>query len=208
MKKIIKITALILALICIGTSCAACGKKSTDSTYGTNSSSDTYSLDYSIEKSPIIGVGARIYVFGDDVSGIGEKENFTIDKTTTSTEELLNTLKDLYAPIKAENKEDIDKLIFSDANTGYNCLRININSLFRYTPYELHISITLPEPISKVTLTCREEPYLEYSGKVIENFGTLSDDRKTLTLTGGYDPSGWKRQADYTYLSTLRIYYY
>jgi hypothetical protein len=206
MKKIIKITALILALICVGTSCASCGKKSPDSTYGTNSSSDTYSLDYSIEKSPIIGVGARIYVFGKSCGEI--IQDFTIDKTTTSTEELLNTLKDLYAPIKADERDDINKLIFSDAKTEYNCLVINLNSIFRYTPYELHISITLPEPIRGVTLTCRKDPYLEYSGKVIGNFGTLSDDRKTLTLTGGYDPSGWDRQADYTYLSTLRIYYY
>ena len=78
---------MILALICIGTSCASCGGKNSGG-----------GLIPEPDKSQIIGVGARIYVFGDDVSGIGEKTNFTIDKTTNSTQEFISALKDLYAP--------------------------------------------------------------------------------------------------------------
>ena len=77
---------MILALICIGTSCASCGGKNSGG-----------GLIPEPDKSQIIGVGAKIYVFGDDVSGIGEKTNFTIDKTTNSTQEFISALKDLYA---------------------------------------------------------------------------------------------------------------
>ena len=198
MKKIIKIAALILALLCIGTSLTSCGG---DSSIGGG-------LIPEADKSQSIGVGARIYVFGDDVSGIGEKTNFTIDKTTNSTEEFLNALKDLYTPEDANKKgtNRVDKYIFTDANImDGNYLKINLGVINGNNPYDLHISITLPEKIKKVTLTCRKELGWEYSEKVIENFGTLSDDKKTLTFVGKYGSLNYK--TDKEYLGTLRIYY-
>ena len=197
MKKIIKIAALILALLCIGTCFASCGS---DSSIGGG-------LIPEADKSQTIGVGARIYVFGDDISGIGEKTNFTIDKTTNSTEEFLNALKDLYAPSKI-NKKGVDKYIFTDAkNSEKNCLTINFGTINDYRPYELHISITLPEKIKKVTLTCREAILWDKSGKVIENFGTLSEDKKTLSFVGKYDKEDGKPENNEVYGGTLRIYY-
>ena len=194
MKKIIKIAALILALICIGTSCASCGGKNS-----------VGGLIPEPDKSQIIGVGARIYVFGDDVSGIGEKTNFTIDKTTNSTQEFISALKDLYAPEDVNNK-GVDKYIFTDANVmDGNYLKINLGIINGHNPYNLHISITLPEKIKKVTLTCRQAPFWEYSEDVIENFGTLSDDKKTLSFVGKYGELNFG--TDKEYLGTLRIYY-
>ena len=194
MKKIIKIAALILALICIGTSCASCGGKNSGG-----------GLIPEPDKSQIIGVGARIYVFGDDVSGIGEKTNFTIDKTTNSTQEFISALKDLYAPEDVNNK-GVDKYIFTDANVmDGNYLKINLGIINGHNPYNLHISITLPEKIKKVTLTCRQAPFWEYSEAVIENFGTLSDDKKTLSFVGKYGELNFG--TDKEYCGTLRIYY-
>ena len=194
MKKIIKIAALILALICIGTSFASCGGKNSGG-----------GLIPEPDKSQIIGVGARIYVFGDDVSGIGEKTNFTIDKTTNSTQEFISALKDLYAPEDVNNK-GVDKYIFTDANVmDGNYLKINLGIINGHNPYNLHISITLPEKIKKVTLTCRQAPFWEYSEDVIENFGTLSDDKKTLSFLGKYGELNFG--TDKEYLGTLRIYY-
>ena len=194
MKKIIKIAALILALICIGTSCASCGGKNSGG-----------GLIPEPDKSQIIGVGARIYVFGDDVSGIGEKDNFTIDRTTNSTQEFISALKDLYAP-EDVNKKGIDKYIFTDANVmDGNYLKINLGIINGHNPYNLHISITLPEKIKKVTLTCRQAPFWEYSEAVIENFGTLSDDKKTLSFVGKYGELNFG--TDKEYCGTLRIYY-
>lgn len=194
MKKIIKIAALILALICIGTSLASCGGKNSGG-----------GLIPEPDKSQIIGVGARIYVFGDDVSGIGEKTNFTIDKTTNSTQEFISALKDLYAP-EDVNKKGIDKYIFTDANVmDGNYLKIDLGIINGNNPYNLHISITLPQQIKKVTLTCREELGWEYSEDVIENYGTLSDDKKTLSFMGKYGSLNYR--TDKEYCGTLRIYY-
>ena len=194
MKKIIKIAALILALICIGTSCASCGGKNS-----------VGGLIPEPDKSQIIGVGARIYVFGDDVSGIGEKTNFTIDKTTNSTQEFISALKDLYAPEDVNNK-GADKYIFTDANVMEgNYLKIDLGIINGNNPYNLHISITLPEKIKKVTLTCRQAPFWEYSEAVIENFGTLSDDKKTLSFVGKYGELNLG--TDKENFGTLRIYY-
>ena len=194
MKKIIKIAALILALICIGTSLASCGGKNSGG-----------GLIPEPDKSQIIGVGARIYVFGDDVSGIGEKTNFTIDKTTNSTQEFISALKDLYAP-EDVNKKGIDKYIFTDANVMEgNYLKIDLGIINGNNPYNLHISITLPQKIKKVTLTCRKELGWEYSEDVIENYGTLSDDKKTLSFMGKYGSLNYR--TDKEYCGTLRIYY-
>ena len=196
MKKIIKIAALILALICIGTSCASCGGKNSGG-----------GLIPEPDKSQIIGVGARIYVFGDDVSGIGEKDNFTIDRTTNSTQEFLTALKDLYAPRFANNK-GVDKYILTNAEVMEgNYLKVELGTINDYNPYDLHISITLPEKIKKVTLTCREAFLWDKSGKVIENFGTLSEDGKTLSFIGQYDKSKGDPQEDEVYCGILRIYY-
>ena len=199
MKKIIKIAALILALICIGTSFASCGGKNSGG-----------GLIPEPDKSQIIGVGARIYVFGDDVSGIGEKDNFTIDRTTNSTQEFLTALKDLYAPRFANYSEvnRNDKYIFLDANVMEgNYLKINLGIINDYNPYKLNISITLPVKIKKVTLTCREAFLWDKSGKVIENFGTLSEDGKTLSFIGQYDKSKGNPQEDEVHCGILRIYY-
>ena len=197
MKKIIKIAALILALLCIGTSLASCGS---DSSIGGG-------LIPEADKSQTIGVGARIYVFGDDVAGYGEKDNFTIDKTTNSTEEFLDALKDLYAPIHA-NRKGVDKYIFTEANVMEgNYLKIELGILNGHSPYDLHISITLPEKIKKVTLTCRKELGWKYSENVIENFGTLSDDKKTLNLNGSYNKGLIDNLDDKSLYGTLRIYY-
>ena len=194
MKKIIKIAALILALICIGTSFASCGGKNSGG-----------GLIPEPDKSQIIGVGARIYVFGDDVSGIGEKTNFTIDKTTNSTQEFISALKDLYAPEDVDRK-GADKYIFTDANVMEgNYLKIDLGIINGNNPYNLHISITLPEKIKKVTLTCRQAPFWEYSEAVIENFGTLSDDKKTLSFVGKYGELNLG--TDKENFGTLRIYY-
>ena len=76
---------MILALICIGTSLASCGGKNSGG-----------GLIPEPDKSQIIGVGARIYVFGDSQGKV--TPDFTIDKTTNSTQEFISALKDLYAP--------------------------------------------------------------------------------------------------------------
>ena len=197
MKKIIKIAALILALICIGTSLASCGGKNSGG-----------GLIPEPDKSQIIGVGARIYVFGDSQGKV--TPDFTIDKTTNSTQEFLSALKDLYAPPFANYSEvnRNDKYIFLDANVMEgNYLKINLGIINDYNPYKLNISITLPVKIKKVTLTCREAFLWDKSGKVIENFGTLSEDGKTLSFIGQYDKSKGNPQYDEVYCGTLRIYY-
>ena len=192
MKKIIKIAALILALICIGTSFASCGGKNSGG-----------GLIPEPDKSQIIGVGARVYVFGDSQGKV--TPDFTIDKTTNSTQEFISALKDLYAPEDVNNK-GVDKYIFTDANVmDGNYLKINLGIINGHNPYNLHISITLPEKIKKVTLTCRQAPFWEYSEAVIENFGTLSDDKKTLSFVGKYGELNFG--TDKEYLGTLRIYY-
>ena len=86
-----------------------------------------------------------------------------------------------------------------------NYLKINLGIINGHNPYNLHISITLPEKIKKVTLTCRQAPFWEYSEDVIENFGTLSDDKKTLSFVGKYGELNFG--TDKEYLGTLRIYY-
>lgn len=197
MKKIIKIAALILALICIGTSLASCGGKNSGG-----------GLIPEPDKSQIIGVGARIYVFGESQGKV--TPDFTIDKTTNSTQEFISALKDLYAPSHAHYSEvnRNDKYIFLDANVMEgNYLKINLGIINDYRPYELHISITLPVKIKKVTLTCREAILWDKSGKVIENFGTLSEDGKTLSFIGQYDKSKGNPQEDEVHCGILRIYY-
>ena len=197
MKKIIKTAALILALICIGTSFASCGGKNSGG-----------GLIPEPDKSQIIGVGARIYVFGDSQGKV--TPDFTIDKTTNSTQEFISALKDLYAPSHAKYSEvnRNDKYIFLDANVmDGNYLKIDLGIINDYRPYELHISITLPVKIKKVTLTCREAFLWDKSGKVIENFGTLSEDGKTLSFIGQYDKSKGNPQYDEVHCGTLRIYY-
>ena len=191
MKKIIKIVALMLALICIGTCLASCGS---DSSIGGG-------LIPEADKSQTIGVGARIYVFGDDVAGYGEKDNFTIDKTTNSTEEFLAVFENLSAPKKSS-------CIFEKATIeDGNCLKIDLGILNGYSPYELHISITLPEKIKKVTLTCREDIAFEHSGEVYTNIGTISEDKKTFSIVGDYNRGMTSPLTDKFLYGTLRIYY-
>ena len=130
MKKIIKIAALILALICIGTSCASCGGKNSGG-----------GLIPEPDKSQIIGVGARVYVFGDSQGKV--TPDFTIDKTTNSTQEFLSALKDLYAPPFANNK-GVDKYILTNAEVMEgNYLKVELGTINDYNPYKLNISITL-----------------------------------------------------------------
>ena len=204
MRKTIKIVALILALICIGTSCAACGKKSTDSIDGTNINTGANLIIPSLNKSENIGVGARIYVYGKSFGEV--TPDFTVDKTTTSTQLFLVTLKTVYAPGSEENP---DRFFFRYAEIEEtNCLKIGLNKLFGYTPYELHISITLPEKIKKVTLTCREDYVLQSkSGAVIENFGNISEDQKTFSFVGEENGGVWGTENDYVSLGVLRIYF-
>ena len=168
MKKIIKIAALILALLCIGTCFASCGS---DSSIGGG-------LIPEKDKSETIGVGARVYVHGKDLSGLTPSVDFTVDKTTNSTEEFLAVFENLSATQKKS-------CIFEKAAIEEgNCLRIDLGILNGYSPYELHISITLPEKIKKVTLTCREDIAFEYSGEVYTNIGTISEDKKTFSIVG------------------------
>ena len=185
---------LILALICIGTSFASCGGKNSGG-----------GLIPEADKSQTIGIGARVYVYGKSHGKV--TPDFTIDKTTNSTEEFLSALKDLYSPGQV-NAKGIDKYIFTDANVMEgNYLKINLGVINGYNPYELHFSITLPEKIKKVTLTCRKEAFWEYSEKVYTDFGTLSDDKKTLSFIGEYNNGFITPETDKTYLATLRIYY-
>ena len=189
MKKIIKIVALMLALICIGTCLASCGS---DSSIGGG-------LIPEADKSETIGVGARLYVYGK--SNGSAISDFTIDKTTTSTEEFIAAFKDLSAP------NDKTPFIQNASIEEKNCLKINLGRINEYSPFDLQISITLPEKIKKVTLTCREAILWDKSGKVIENFGTLSEDKKTLSFVGKYDKEDGKPENNEVYGGTLRIYY-
>ena len=196
MKKIIKIIALMLALICIGTCLASCGS---DSSIGGG-------LIPEKDKSETIGVGARIYVQGKDLSGATPAWDFTIDKTTNSTEEFLAVFEKFHSPhpsISTTRTPIFEKASIEEGN----CLKIDLGVLNGYSPYELLISITLPEKIKKVTLTCREDIAFEYSGKVYTNFGTLSEDRKTLTLVGDYNRGMISSLTDKSLYGTLRIYY-
>ena len=196
MKKIIKIIALMLALICIGTCLASCGS---DSSIGGG-------LIPEKDKSETIGVGARVYVQGKDLSGATPAWDFTIDKTTNSTEEFLAVFEKFHSPhpsISTTRTPIFEKASIEEGN----CLKIDLGVLNGYSPYELLISITLPEKIKKVTLTCREAILWDKSGKVIENFGTLSEDKKTLSFVGKYDKEDGKPENNEVYGGTLRIYY-
>ena len=191
MKKIIKIAALILALICIGTSFASCGGKNSGG-----------GLIPEPDKSQIIGVGARVYVFGEYSSQIlaNRGTDFTTDKTTNSTEEFLTTLKNLTGPNDPE-------LIFKNATVMEgNYLKIDFGIVVGYSPYTLHISITLPEKIKKVTMTRRKD-FTEKSEMLIENFGTISEDRKTFSFVGPYNNGTHCNETDDLTYGTLRIYY-
>ena len=189
MKKIIKIAALILALLCIGTCFASCGS---DSSIGGG-------LIPEKDKSETIGVGARVYVYGKSQGEV--TSDFTIDKPTNSTEEFLAAFENLSAPQKSS-------CIFEKATIeDSNCLKIDLGILNGYSPYELHISITLPEKIKKVTLTCREDIAFEYSGEVYTNIGTISEDKKTFSIVGDYNRGMTSPLTDKFLYGTLRIYY-
>ena len=189
MKKIIKIVALMLALICIGTCLASCGS---DSSIGGG-------LIPEADKSETIGVGARLYVYGK--SNGSAISDFTIDKTTTSTEEFIAAFKDLSAP------NDKTPFIQNASIEEKNCLKINLGRINEYSPFDLQISITLPEKIKKVTLTCRQEYFWDYSEKVYSDFGTISKDKKTFTFEGDYTDGFLHKQTDKVHNGTLRIYY-
>ena len=190
MKKIIKIAALILALLCIGMSLASCGG---DSSIGGG-------LIPEADKSQTIGVGARIYIVGES-DGVGHDKDFVIDKTTNSTEEFLDAFKLL----KPADERDYRPTIFREAFIEEkNCLTIKAEFI-NGTGYNLKISITLPEKIKKVTYTYRTSPGWEYSKDVIENYGTLSSDKKTVTIYG--EPIMINTVDDKPYLGTLRIYF-
>ena len=192
MKKTIKIVALMLALICIGTCLASCGS---DSSIGGG-------LIPEKDKSETIGVGARLYVYGkSNGSGISD---FTIDKTTNSTEELLAAFEKVSAP----NETSQSIFIIQDASIEEkNCLKINLGRINEYGRFDLQISITLPEKIKKVTLTARKKFGFQYSEKVYTDFGTLSEDKKTFSFVGEYEDSVLERATDKAYNGTLRIYY-
>ena len=193
MKKIIKIAALILALLCIGTCFASCGS---DSSIGGG-------LIPEADKSETIGVGARIYIVGEVGEDIDSSNynDFVIDKTTNSTEEFLAAFKKL----KPDDKRTERGNIFREASIEEkNCLKINAEFI-NGTGYNLKISITLPEKIKKVTYTYRTSLGWEYSGDVIENYGTLSSDRKTVTFYG--ESLMINTVDDKPYLGTLRIYF-
>ena len=191
MKKIIKIAALILALICIGTSLASCGG---DSSIGGG-------LIPEADKSKNIGVGARVYVHGKDLSGLTPSVDFTVDKTTNSTEEFLAVFENLSAPQKKS-------CIFEKAAIEEgNCLRIDLGILNGYSPYELHISITLPEKIKKVTLTCCDDVGFPFRGDVYTNIGTISENKKTFSIVGDYNRGMTSPLDDKFLYGTLRIYY-
>lgn len=191
MKKIIKIAALILALLCIGTSLASCGS---DSSIGGG-------LIPEADKSQTIGVGAKIHIFG---KSHGEAlKDFTIDKTTNSTEEFLTTLKNLYSPEFEWQTGSQDRYIFKNASVMEgNYLKIDLGRIDGYAPYSLYISITLPEKIKKVTFTYRQEYFWDKSEQTINTFGTISEDKKTFSFEGHYDSD----PEDLKY-GTLRIYY-
>lgn len=189
MKKIIKIAALILALLCIGTSFASCG----------NDSSLGGGLIPEADKSETIGVGARIYIYGKSNGKV--IPDFTIDKTTNSTEEFIAAFNKISAP------NDTTPIIRDASIDEKNCLKINLGHINEYSPFDLQISITLPEKIKKVTLTARKEVGFQYSEKVYTNFGTLSEDKKTFSFVGDYEDAVLERQTDIAYYGTLRIYY-
>ena len=189
MKKIIKIAALMLALICIGTCLASCG----------SNSSIGGGLIPEADKSQTIGVGARLYIYGK--SNGSAISDFTIDKTTNSTEEFLKAFENISAP------NDKTIIIQKASIVEKNCLKINLGYINEYSPFDLKISITLPETIKKVTLTCREEPFWDYSEKVYSDFGTISKDKKTFSFEGDYTDGVLRKENDKVYHGTLRIYF-
>ena len=89
MKKIIKITALVLALICIGTSCAACGK----------SSATNEEMAITIQNSMIIKKYRKYYIEYEGTKTSNKQEFYAYEIFNPNGKSLSDTGKTINRPI-------------------------------------------------------------------------------------------------------------
>ena len=147
MKKIIKIAALILALICIGTSFASCGKnEKNDSFYSENQSAQTISnadlaanirgalsIDYSYHYIDSQGAQQSKEIHKFAGPELLNPDGYSLMSNGTNPNKPENVSKDYLVTINAETREVIVSLFGCGRSTGYD----GINRFKIYIPVKI-----------------------------------------------------------------------
>ena len=147
MKKIIKITALVLALICIGTSCASCGKNKEDElAYSESQIIQTisnaevatnirgaFSIDYSYHYIDSQGGKQSKDIRHFAGPELLNPDGYNLMSNGTNPNKPENVSKDYLVTINAEAREVIVSLFGCGQSTGYD----GINRFKIYIPVKI-----------------------------------------------------------------------
>lgn len=177
MKKIIKITALILALLCISTSIASCGKKETN-----NDNLNDLSTQINQEENLKFladQIKNNITLTIDTIDYVDKNNSFSL---TYQASEILSNENHVSDYLKEYNIADINKMgtyFLLDEHTGLIKLRFWNARYFESATNKAKTTITIYLPIETVNVS--------YNDTIFDV--TLSPDKRSIIVEYIFDPS-------------------